>query len=129
MATVLVVDDEPDSRVTLRRMLEHTGHDVVEAKSGVEALHLLQNAAHPLVVLLDLHLSLLGGAGVLGAVAANKRLVTQHRYILITDRAPTLPRFFATLLARLRVPILRKPFDVDRLVVLIAEAARTLPTR
>jgi hypothetical protein len=62
-------------------------------------------------------------------VAANKRLVTQHRYILITDRTPTLPRFFATLLAHLRVPILHKPFDVDRLAVLVAVVVCTLPAR
>jgi CheY-like chemotaxis protein len=129
MATVLVVDDEPDIRDALRWMLEFKGHDVLEADNGVEALHILQYAVQPLVVLLDLHMPLLSGAGVLGAVAADAHLATKHRYILMTARAPSLPRFFATLLARLHVPILRKPFDVDRLVVLVAEVAYTLSAR
>src|SRR5262249_12681890 len=127
MATVLLVDDEPDIRAALRRMLEDKGHDVLEVADGVEALHMLQYARHPVVVLLGLPLPLLGGVGVLGPVAADRRLAARHRYTLITGRSRSLPTFFATLLTRLHVPVLRMPFDVEELGVLVASAARTLP--
>jgi CheY-like chemotaxis protein len=129
MATVLVVDDDPDIRLILRLMLKYKGHDVLEADNGVDALHILQHAVHPLVVLLDLQMPVLSGAGVLGAVAADTHLADQHRYILMTADSRNPPLFFATLLTRLRVPTLRKPFDVERLEVLVAEVARTLSAR
>jgi CheY-like chemotaxis protein len=129
MATVLVVDDEPDTRAVLRWMLEDKGHDVLEVANGAEALHMLQYTRHPVVVLLDLHLPLLSGAGVLGAVAADRHLAARHRYILMTARSRRLPAFFATLLTHLHIPVLRTPFDVEELVALVASAAHTLPAQ
>jgi GAF domain-containing protein/DNA-binding response OmpR family regulator/anti-sigma regulatory factor (Ser/Thr protein kinase) len=50
---VLVVDDDPDIRALLRRMLEPDGYTVIEAENGRTALARLRDAA-PSVVLLDL---------------------------------------------------------------------------
>jgi hypothetical protein len=44
-------------------------------------------------------------------------------------RTLSMPRFFTTLLLRLHVPVLRKPFDVDLLVTLVANVACTLPAQ
>jgi CheY-like chemotaxis protein len=110
-------------------MLEDKGHDVLEVASGVEALRMLQYARHPVVVLLDLHLPLLNGASVLGAVAADRRLAARHRYILLTARSRSLPTFFATLLTHLHIPVLRTPCNVEELVVLVANLAHTLPAQ
>lgn len=38
MATVLVIDDDPQIRRALRRFIEREGHDVVEAEDGKVAL-------------------------------------------------------------------------------------------
>ena len=38
MARVMVVDDDDLVRATLRQMLEHAGHEVLEATNGREAL-------------------------------------------------------------------------------------------
>lgn len=38
MATILLVEDERDVRHLLRTILEDTGHEVIEACDGVEAL-------------------------------------------------------------------------------------------
>src|SRR5689334_9779114 len=70
--TVLVADDDPDLRETLRDILEAEQYGVLEAQNGIEALDLLRATSPPLVVLLDLHMPQLDGAGVLGVVAANK---------------------------------------------------------
>jgi hypothetical protein len=50
---VLVVDDDPDLRALLRRMLEREGHAVAEAEHGRAALERVRERA-PGVVLLDL---------------------------------------------------------------------------
>jgi CheY-like chemotaxis protein len=49
---ILIVDDEPDTRATLREMAEGLGQDVVEARDGQEAFDFL--LAHP-----DLHVQLI----------------------------------------------------------------------
>jgi putative two-component system response regulator len=57
---VLVVDDEPGIRATLRRMLEEEGLEVAEAEDGGAALAALRSAS-PDVVLLDVILPDLDG--------------------------------------------------------------------
>ncbi len=74
MTTVLVADDDPDLRETVRDILEAEGYGVLNAQNGIEALDLLHATAPPLVVLLDLQMPKLDGAGVLRVVAANKQL-------------------------------------------------------
>ncbi len=50
---VLVVDDDPENREMLRRMLEREGWTVVEAENGRRALDCVE-AARPSMILLDL---------------------------------------------------------------------------
>jgi two-component system, cell cycle sensor histidine kinase and response regulator CckA len=58
---VLVVDDEPLMRSTLRRMLTRQGFLVEEARDGIEALELMKGLA-PDLVLLDVSMPRLDGA-------------------------------------------------------------------
>lgn len=53
MAEILVVDDEPLLRSTLRHALEIAGHSVKEAANGVEALAAVSRQ-RPAVVILDI---------------------------------------------------------------------------
>jgi len=50
---VLLVEDDEDSRLLLRRVLERAGMQVVEAASGTQGLRELYGS-HPDVVLLDI---------------------------------------------------------------------------
>jgi len=54
-ATILVVDDEPQIRRTLRATLAHHGYEVIEAKNGEEAVEIVVRE-HPDVILLDMNL-------------------------------------------------------------------------
>ena len=45
-----MVDDEPDQRFLLRRILERAGHEVSEANDGAAALRAVQESAPDLVV-------------------------------------------------------------------------------
>jgi hypothetical protein len=68
-------------------------------------------------------------SGVLRVVAANKQLATRNHFILMTAHVRSLPLAFAHLLVRLHVLVLPKPFDRDRVLTMVADAARTLPAR
>lgn len=126
MAHVLVVDDDAAIRDTVRFALEDSGYTVSEAADGLAALKQLRTRHEPTVVLLDLMMPGLDGAGVLGAVAGDRRLASQHAYILVTANTKTLTLAFANLLQSLSVPILNKPFDVDDLLDSVAVAARRI---
>lgn len=69
MATVLVADDDRNTRLLVRTVLAHAGHDVLEAKDGGEALELA--AAHrPQLILLDLSMPSMSGPEFLRALRA-----------------------------------------------------------
>jgi CheY-like chemotaxis protein len=61
VATVLVVDDDANSRLLVRTLLGYAGHATIEAAGGVEGLALA--AAHrPDLILLDLSMPSMSGA-------------------------------------------------------------------
>jgi two-component system KDP operon response regulator KdpE len=72
-STVLVVDDEPDIRLTLRFMLEGAGHTVVEAATGADALTRLR-AERPDLVLLDIRLPDMDGWDVMASIRSSVEL-------------------------------------------------------
>jgi CheY-like chemotaxis protein len=72
-STVLVVDDEPDIRLTLRFMLEGAGHTVIEAATGADALNRL-GAERPDLVLLDIRLPDMDGWDVMASIRSSAEL-------------------------------------------------------
>ncbi len=126
MNKVLVVDDDEAIRETLRTLLEDAGYRVEEAIAGMEALRRLRTSGDRMVVLLDLMMPGLDGAGVLGAVAGDRRLTQQYAFILVTANHNTLTLALVNLLHNLDVPFVSKPFDVDHLVQVVHAAARRL---
>jgi two-component system response regulator HydG len=80
MARLLVVDDEPAHRDSLRRIFERAGHEVTLARDGDEALALLQTVPVD-VVLTDLVMPRTDGMAVL---AATKQLRPHTDVVLMT---------------------------------------------
>jgi CheY-like chemotaxis protein len=70
MATVLVADDDGDTRLLVRTVLEHAGHAVVEAENGSVALSMAQRR-RPDLILLDLSMPSMGGAEFMRALRVN----------------------------------------------------------
>src|SRR5205823_4462482 len=66
--TVLVVDDEPMVRSTLRRALRDLGYEVVEAVDGVAALEQLAAGTRVNAVLLDCVMPRKGGRETLNEI-------------------------------------------------------------
>lgn len=129
---VLVVDDDDETRETLRFLLEDAGYPVMDASDGAAALELIDAAQNPIVVLLDLLMPRTGGRGVLEAVAADGegadgRGRKRHAYIILTANTRALPAAQAAVLGALAVVAVEKPFDMDVLLATVAEAAAKLP--
>jgi DNA-binding response OmpR family regulator len=67
---ILIVDDEPDIRHTLRVLMETAGYRVSEAGDGMEALRMAK-AASPALILLDLNMPGPSGLTVLKKLKAD----------------------------------------------------------
>src|SRR5581483_297861 len=120
-STVLLVDDEPAIRELLADVLRDGGYDVVEARDGVEALRTLEQHAlsvdSPSLIVLDLMLPNTDGLEVLGHLAAQG--VRLPVVVMSTSR----DLLSAAVAAGARA-VLRKPFDLNDLLRLVAQCAQ-----
>jgi CheY-like chemotaxis protein len=58
--TVLLVEDTEDNRFMMRRLLEMTGYQVIEARNGQEAVKVAEEE-RPSLILMDLSLPIIDG--------------------------------------------------------------------
>lgn len=128
MAWVLVVDDDEPTRETLRVLLEDAGYAVAEAPDGQAALEMLRSTPYHAIVLFDLLMPVLDGVGFLREVKDDERLAKRHGYILLTANRQALQADSEEVIASLSVKVVRKPFEVDPLLRLIASVEQGLPT-
>jgi len=105
--TVLVVDDEPALRITLRPVPEDEGHAVVPAADGWEALAAV-GRHRPDAVPLDPHMPMMTGRDVIEACRADP---ATHDLPLIVMSAGDGRSALARCDGR---AFLAKPFDPDR---------------
>jgi len=87
MATLLIVDDDPGVRASVRRALEGRGHTVWEARDGDEGLSLAR-AESPDLVLCDLSLPEREGRATIQEL---RRLAPAVRLIALSANARLLP--------------------------------------
>lgn len=113
---ILIVDDTPLARVTLRRTLEFHGYHTVEAGSTEEAIRVYLEE-WPDVVTMDM---LMDGPNGIVAIQALQRI--DHRAKIIVCSA-TSDRSFVAGAATLGVEAyLNKPVDPERLLAAIKSA-------
>jgi CheY-like chemotaxis protein len=121
---ILVVDDDVTIRETLRFVLEDAGFTVVEAATGLSTLEVLRSSPEPLVVLLDQLMPGMDGTDILRVVAQDTSLASRHAFVLVTASSH-IAQIEAALhaLPNVAVPLVRKPFNVDRLLATVETAA------
>jgi PAS domain S-box-containing protein len=115
--TVMVVDDEPSIRETLRRALTRAGHEVIVCASGAQALGELADRQVDLM-LLDHRMSTMDGTEVYErAIELEPDL--RGRAVLMTG--DTLNPALAAFAAEHGLRSMSKPFDIDDLVGTVAD--------
>lgn len=72
MAKILLIDDDPDVRTVMSRMLNNQGYEVDTASHREEALAKLKET-HPSIILLDVLLSGVDGRELCREIKANKQ--------------------------------------------------------
>jgi len=73
VSTILVVDDDEDSRLVLRSVLEPSGHLVLEAPNGQAALEMISSLITPDIVVTDLEMPVLGGEAFISRLRAEPK--------------------------------------------------------
>jgi PAS domain S-box-containing protein len=116
---VLFVDDDELIRDTLKDMLAVLGYAAACAASGEEALALLEGGMHPDVVILDMNMPGLGGAGTLPRL---RLLQPNVPVLLATGRADQAA--LDLIAAHDGVTLLAKPFGLRALQNELALIAR-----
>ena len=116
---ILVVDDEPLVRWSLREGLEKAGYQVSLAESGEEALRILSEESQDLV-LLDNRLPGSQGVEVLGPM---KELDPDMVVIMITAHADVKTAVEAMKLGAF--DYFTKPFEIEEIVVAVEKALET----
>jgi two-component system chemotaxis response regulator CheY len=111
--TILVVDDDDDTRQCVQTVLLGEGYEVAVARDGREALDLLLNGATPDLVLLDLMMPVMSGWDVLEAMSAKPDLSALPVVVFTAAGEPVTG---APALGR---PVLRKPIDLDLLLEMV----------
>jgi CheY-like chemotaxis protein len=112
MARILIADDDPDVRESLRLLLELHGHSVEEARNGREALSRLDHEAPPCLILLDLMMPVMDGWQFRRAQLQNPALAGVP--VVVISAVPShLQRENELAVHR----VFTKPFDYDALLM------------
>ena len=119
---VLLVDDDDLIQTSVQMLLEVLGHTVTSAQSGEEALTLVGGGFNPDLVILDMNMPGLGGAGTLPRLRA---LCPSVPVLLSTGR--TDQTALALALAHPGVTLLAKPYGLRELRTHLDDIGQTLP--
>lgn len=109
--TILVVDDEPEQRRVVGKMLERLGWSVLFASGGEEAWQMLRYMAEPVHVLLtDVVMPTSTGPMLVQQV---RRAYPEIRIVFMSGFSPEVLQWYD--LEPDSVAFLPKPFDLDEL--------------
>ncbi len=116
MATIIVIDDEPGIRTTVRDILEDEGHTVIVAEDAVVGLEAM-DGQRPDLAVLDVWLPRMGGLDALAEMKKRRPemevlVVSGHGTIDMAVRALKLGAF----------DFIEKPLSMDRLLTAVRNA-------
>jgi CheY-like chemotaxis protein len=120
--SILVVDDDDDTRSCLMAVLEDEGYEVQGSSDGRDALRILNGSFEPDLVLLDLMMPVMNGWDVLDELAKVPRLAVVPVVVLTAAGDP------ASLVGKVAKPIVRKPIDLDLLLQLVKDCCNLAVT-
>ncbi|HTS80230.1 MAG TPA: response regulator [Myxococcaceae bacterium] len=115
MGQILIVEDDADIRESLFESLEGLGHAVTLAANGREAVEALARVGRPCLVLLDVMMPELDGAGFLAELV--RRTDVEDFRVVVMSADPASIRRIKGLPGI--VQFLDKPIDLDELLALV----------
>ncbi|HEX7045252.1 MAG TPA: response regulator [Burkholderiales bacterium] len=108
---LLLVEDEPDIRNSLRDLLADAGYPVLTAANGREALECLRTGAErPALILLDLMMPVMGGSTFLERLEQEPDDLVAIPVVVLSAAKDAATRHPAT------VGRIEKPIDLDELL-------------
>jgi CheY-like chemotaxis protein len=121
VSTILVVDDDPDTRRLFRFVLEHAGHEVVEAANGEAALDMINPDPLPDLITTNLTMPILNGEGLIERLRSEPR--TSSIPIVVVSSNPVAARALQS--SGLVEAVVIKPFNPFALEACIRAIAAT----
>lgn len=118
---VLVVDDDPDIRETLREVIEAEGFPVVTAPNGRAALEALWRGLRPSLIVLDLMMPAMSGWDVLAVLREDCELEDIPVAVISASGEKTPPPG--------ATHFLRKPIELDALLEVLRDPRGLGPRR
>lgn len=112
---VLLVEDSPDLRASIRDMLTSTGHSVIEAASVPEATGLIEELPDIAIVLSDITLE-----GSSTGIDLAEQISDKHPMVMMTSLSPDHALFQQ---AKSRTTVLKKPFTISQLTAALQNEA------
>lgn len=109
MARVLVVEDDPATRVVLCEILAWEGFATLTAQDGQEGLEILWQSEEPLIVLLDCIMPLMTGIDTLRYLAEDPQRAQRHAIVLMSAYTD-YPCRAAQVFPYAPLPFVEKPF-------------------
>jgi len=116
---ILLVEDSEDNRLMLKRLLEMSGYEVMEAVNGEQAVVQAQNIS-PDLILMDLSLPRVDG---LAATRRIRRLPALKKVPIVVVSAHDTADFHAEALASGCNDYVTKPIDFGQLELLLKRLA------
>jgi CheY-like chemotaxis protein len=122
MAGILLIDDDPDIRVSLAELLRLEGYPVVTAGNGEEGLEKLKSNSLPCVILLDLMMPIMDGWEFRAKQLSEPDLAQLP--VVIISATTEIRRHAAELRA---AGFVSKPFVLDRLLSVVQRYCQASP--
>ena len=111
---IVIIEDDPDLRETMKELLEMEGFSVVTAANGREGLNLIERNGEPCLILLDLMMPVMNGWEFLDAMQrSGQDLLTQTKVAVVSAAAD-----MAEVQQQYGCSVLKKPVNLDRLYAL-----------
>ena len=119
---ILVTDDDPNTRVTFKDVLEAKGYKVSTASSGEEAVRMSRERPSD-IMFLDMELTAINGLEThLQIKEINPRVVT----VIITGYYEEMKDVLDNALEKGVYTVLKKPLDMDKVIGLIEEIRKKI---
>lgn len=113
--SILVVDDQPGVRLTLKGILERKGYPVSVAEDGLQAIELVKKNSYR-VIFMDIKMPGLSGVETFLQI---KEYAPHTTVIMMTAFA--MEEEIKTAIREGAYAVLHKPLDIDRILLLLAE--------